>query len=279
MLMDAVQLQRNLTNPAWVVFDCRHDLADLQWGARRYAESHIPGARFAPLETALCGTKTGANGRHPLPPAAQFAAFLSSQGVTPDTQVVAYDDCGGPFAARFWWLARWIGLTKVAVLDGGLSKWYGDRHPLTDELPKGGGRGHVVAHPNPAMQRVASQVLEGISCANCLIIDARAPERFRGEVEPIDPVAGHIPTAVNRPYMANLNPDHTMRRPEELRKEFGTLIGNRRPAQVVHQCGSGVTACANLLAMEHAGLPGSALYVGSWSEWCCDPKRPVAKGQ
>ena len=278
MLIDSTTLRQNLSRDDWVVFDCRHDLADHQRGARVYREGHLAGAYHAPVETALSGVKTGANGRHPLPDAAAFAAFLTAHGVTEQTQIVAYDDVGGQYAARLWWLAHWIGLTRVAVLDGGWPKWIAEGNPISVERPAPRPAGRVVARPDATMVRSTADVLAGTANASACVVDARAPERFRGEVEPIDQVAGHIPSALNRFFKANLKADLTMRAPAELRREFEAMLGAWRPDQVVHQCGSGVTACVNLLAMEHAGLRGSALYVGSWSEWIADPARPVARG-
>lgn len=278
MLIDTVRLSQHTGDPAWVIFDCRHDLADFERGARLYREGHIPGAYFSPVETALSGEKTGSNGRHPLPAPADFAAFLNRHGVTASTQIVAYDDVGGQYAARLWWLARWIGLTRVAVLDGGLPKWMAEGKTLTTEIPPSRGEGNVVARANTALASDANAILAGATKSECLVVDARAPERFRGEKEPIDKIAGRIPSAVNRFFKLNLNADLTMRPPSELRREFEALLGGRAPEQVVHQCGSGVTACANLLAMEHAGLTGSKLYPGSWSEWIADPARPIARG-
>ncbi len=278
MLIDSTTLRQNLSRDDWVVFDCRHDLADHARGARVYREGHLPGAYHAPMETALSGAKTGMNGRHPLPNAAAFAAFLNAHGVTEETQIVAYDDVGGQYAARLWWLARWIGLTHVAVLDGGLPKWIAEGHLVAVEIPVPRPAGRVVPRPDATMVRSAAEVHTGTVKGICCVVDARAPERFRGEVEPIDKVAGHIPSALNRFFKANLQADLTMRAPVELRREFEVMLGAWRPDQVIHQCGSGVTACVNLLAMEHAGLGGSALYVGSWSEWSADPVRPVARG-
>lgn len=277
MLVPTHELIQHLNAPDWVIFDCRHDLSDYGRGARMYAEGHIPGAHFAPVETELSGPKTGKNGRHPLPSAEAFAAFLARHGVTPETQVVAYDDVGGQYAARLWWMARWIGLTRVAVLDGGYPKWVAEKNPITT-APSPVRSGNVVAKPNPTLAVTAADVLAGAKTGSLLVVDARAPERFRGETESLDPVAGHIPTAQNRFFKSNLNPDLTMRPATQLRAEFAQLLGNRRPADVAHQCGSGITACVNLLAMEHAGLAGSRLYVGSWSEWIADPARPIATG-
>lgn len=277
MLISAEELQPNLSRPDWVVFDCRHDLMDHARGAQVYRDGHIPGGFFAPVETALSGLKTGKNGRHPLPAAVDFAEFLNQHGVTAATQIVAYDDVGGQYAARLWWLARWIGLTKVAVLDGGLPKWLADGRSLTRTVPALPGGGNVVAQPDTRMVCTVADVLSGTRGRTCLVLDARAPERYRGESEPIDRVAGHIPSAANRFFKQNLNVDLTLRPAAEIRREFEALLGGWQPEQVVHQCGSGITACANLLAMEHAGLSGSQLYAGSWSEWIADPLRPVAR--
>lgn len=281
MLIDALTLHGHLDDSNWIVFDCRHDLFDHARGAQLYAEEHVPGAYFAPVETVLSGAKRGTNGRHPLPSADAFAAFLNEHGVTPATQIVAYDDVGGQYAARLWWLARWIGLTRVAVLDGGLPKWRASGHPLTTELPPRRGGGTVMARPGSMPVADASAVRASLEReADLLVVDARAPERFRGETEPIDKMAGHIPGARNRFFKLNLTPEQTLRPAADLRPEFEALLGNAwKPEQVVHQCGSGVTACVNLLAMEHAGLRGSRLFVGSWSEWIADPTRPVARGE
>jgi len=278
MLIDTVELRQHVEDPQWIVFDCRHDLFDLAKGPAAYDAGHIPGAHFAPVDTALSGVKTGTNGRHPLPTAADFAGFLNRHGVTAETPIVAYDDVGGQYAARLWWLARWIGLTQVAVLDGGYPKWVADGHPVsTGHLePRGGG--NIIPAPDDSQWVKASFVLEGLNAGKSLVVDARASERFGGDVEPIDRVAGHIPGARNRFFKVNLNPDLTLRPASELQREFNELLGGRCPANVVHYCGSGITACANLLAMEHAGLSGSKLYAGSWSEWIADPARPIDRG-
>lgn len=276
MLVATDVLQRHLSHPDWIVFDCRHDLMDHARGARLYAENHIPGAFYAPVETALSGTKTGTNGRHPLPAPEDFAAFLNRHGVTATTRIVAYDDVGGQYAARLWWLARWIGLTQVAVLDGGLPKWLADGLPVTSVLPAARPEGRIIAQADMSRIRTVAEVQA--LAGRGVVMDARAPERYRGEVEPIDKVAGRIPGAVNRFFKLNLNADLTLRPAEELHAEFAHMLAGRDPAEVVHQCGSGITACANLLAMEHAGLAGSRLYAGSWSEWIADPARPVERG-
>ena len=276
MLIQPEELASHLHDPAWVIFDCRHDLFDLAKGERQYREGHIPGAHFASVDTDMSGEKSGKNGRHPLPSPAAFTAFLARHGVSNTSTVVAYDDVGGQFAARLWWMARWIGLANVALLNGGITKWIADGHPLSAEVPSAQPaalRGHADALKTWS----ADEVLAHIEDKQISFIDARPAERYRGEVEPIDPVAGHIPNAANRFYKANLNADLTFRTPDEIRNEFAALTNNKRADSVVHYCGSGVTACANIFAMEYAGLPGSKLFAGSWSEWVADPTRPVIK--
>lgn len=279
MLVSTAQLASHLNDPAWVIFDCRHDLVDHGKGERLYRESHVPGAHFCSVETALAGVKNGKNGRHPLPPPQAFGEFLASRGVTRATTIVAYDDVGGLYAARLWWMARWIGLTQVALLDGGWPKWIAEGLAVTAELPVL--KAAVVSLPvrvEPASVWSAADVLRQLEDRSFGLIDARAAERYRGEVEPMDPVAGHIPGAFNRFYKTNLKADLTFRPSAELKQEFTALIGERAPERMGHQCGSGITACANIFAMEYAGLPGSKLYAGSWSEWVADPSRPVVTG-
>jgi thiosulfate/3-mercaptopyruvate sulfurtransferase len=278
MLITTAQLLAHRSDPTWVVFDCRHDLFKPAKGAELYRAGHIPGAYFAAVDTVLSGPKNGTNGRHPLPKPGDWAAFLAQHGVTAATQIVAYDEAGGQYAARLWWLARWIGLTKVGVLDGGWPKWVADGGPVTTEIPGPRRGGQIVGRPDAMRVVSAAEVVTAVTAGQGRVIDARTPERFRGEVEPVDPVAGRIPSARNRPFKMNLNADLTMRPPAELKREFEALLGDWRAEEVVHQCGSGITACANLLAMEHAGLAGSKLYAGSWSEWIADPARPVARG-
>jgi thiosulfate/3-mercaptopyruvate sulfurtransferase len=279
MLISARELHTHLHDPAWVIFDCRHDLVDHSRGARVYAERHIPGARFAAIETDLSGRKTGVNGRHPLPEPAAFAEFLARSGVTPDSTIVAYDDSGGAYAIRLWWLARWIGHACVVVLDGGLPAWLTQKFPTDCAVSPPAAE--AAAYPiSPSGMPVvqADEVLESLSTQRFVLLDARAGERFRGETEPMDSVVGHIPGARNRFHKTNLNADLTFRPPEELRAEFLALLAGRPPSELVHYCGSGVTAGVNLFAMELAGLMGSQLYAGSWSEWASDPQRPVATG-
>jgi thiosulfate/3-mercaptopyruvate sulfurtransferase len=276
MLVSTEQLAAHLDDPTWVIFDCRHDLADPGKGARLYAEGHIRGAHFAPVDTALSGAKNESNGRHPLPAPAAFAAFLAQHGVSATTRIVAYDDAAGQYASRLWWLARWIGLTHTALLDGGWPKWLAEQKPVSHETPTGPVVTSLTARPTPALIWTADDVLHRLQDRTSALIDARAPERYRGEVEPLDRVAGHIPGAVNRFFKLNLKPDQTFRSPEELKREFEQLLAGRKPENIGHQCGSGITACMNLFAMEYAGLTDSKLYAGSWSEWISDPNRPRA---
>jgi thiosulfate/3-mercaptopyruvate sulfurtransferase len=278
-LISAAELAANLGNPAWVIVDCRHDLMNLAAGRDGYAIAHLPGAHFADMETALSGAKRGADGvfrgRHPLPERTDLIATLRSWGINDDSQVVAYDAHGGMFAARLWWLLRWVGHPAVAVLDGGMAAWQAQGQPLDAAAPvvKAG-----TLHERPALVATvsAADVLANIASAERIVVDARAADRFRGENETIDPVGGHIPGAKNRFFKDNLRPDGRFKSGEELRADFAPLVSDA--SRAIMQCGSGVTACHNLLALEVAGMPGAALYAGSWSEWCADPARPVATG-
>jgi thiosulfate/3-mercaptopyruvate sulfurtransferase len=268
-LVSTEALSRNLRR--WRVFDCRHDLANPGLGEQQYRESHIAGALFAHLDRDLSGAKTGRNGRHPLPGRGAFVAWLGRQGVRPSDLVVCYDGGNGAMAARLWWMLRWAGHAEVAVLDGGFARWLAEDRPITRDVPR------LVETKYPERAPLAGGVdVEDVEKAQ-LLLDARAPARFRGEHEPIDPIAGHIPGARNRFSNDNLSATGTFKPPAELKKEFEAVLGGRAPSEVVHYCGSGVAACHNLLAMEIAGLPGGKLYAGSWSEWSADPKRPVAR--
>jgi thiosulfate/3-mercaptopyruvate sulfurtransferase len=271
-LVCAETLSRNLGR--WRVFDCRHDLARPDLGEQYYRENHIPGALFAHLDRDLSGAKTGRNGRHPLPERSAFIAWLGQQGLQPADIVVCYDGGNGTMAARLWWMMRWAGHAGVAVLDGGFAKWLAENRPITRDVPRFSPTRYPV-RPSLAAAVDVEDVEKAPSRA--LLLDARAPARFRGEQEPIDPVAGHIPGALNRFSNENLSPQGTFKSPAELKKEFEAVLQGRSPADAVHYCGSGVAACHNLLAMEIAGLPGGRLYAGSWSEWSADPKRPVAR--
>lgn len=259
-----------------VVIDVGFDLADKESGEQAYAQAHIPGAHYLHLERDLSGVKTDSIGRHPLPDRGVFGSTLGELGVAPGVLVVALDRQGGPYAARLWWLLRWMGHAEVKVLDGGWSAW----------LDAGGSTSEVVPHRpswpaypprNPAMPTVDAALLLR-QMGRMRVIDARAAERFRGEIEPLDATPGHIPGATNRFFKINLEADGRFKSARDLRHEFLELLGQSSADNAVHQCGSGVTACHNLLAMEIAGLPGSRLYPGSWSEWCSDPERPVAVG-
>ena len=257
-----------------VLLDCGFDLADPAAGERAYAAGHLPGAIYVHLDRDLSGPKTGRNGRHPLPERAALAERAGAWGIAPDVPVVCYDAMGMPYAARAWWLLRWLGHEAVAVLDGGTAAWLAAGGTL-DTVPGTARPQGPYPARLPAMPMLqADELLR--SLGRLTVLDARAPERFRGEVEPLDPVAGHIPGALNRFFKDNLQADGRFKPASDLRETFAALVAD--PAQLVHQCGSGVTACHNLLAMEHAGLAGSALYPGSWSEWCADPARPVARG-
>jgi len=277
-LIDPAGLLSRLAAPApTVVIDCRFDLSRPEAGEAAYVAGHVPAAHYAHLDRDLSGPKTGRNGRHPLPDRQAFAACAGAWGLAPGVQAVAYDDQGGPYASRLWWLLRWLGHGAVAVLDGGWAAWRAAGGAVERARPPvaAAAAGPYPAAAVPAMPTVdTAGVLAGLG--RLQLLDARSGERFRGEVEPLDPVAGHIPGARLRCFKDNLGTDGRFKPAATLRAEFDAL-GLELP-RVVHQCGSGVTACHNLLAMDHAGLEGTALYPGSWSEWCADPARPVATG-
>jgi thiosulfate/3-mercaptopyruvate sulfurtransferase len=267
---------RHAAGPAPVVIDVGFDLADTESGERRYREAHIPGAHYLHLDRDLSSAKTGRNGRHPLPARADFARTIGALGIAPGTQVVAVDAHGGVYAARLWWMLRWLGHREVAVLDGGTPAWQRAGGTLTNEPTAAPGGPAYPERPSLAPTVDAAGV--AARPPRQAVLDARSGERFRGEAEPIDPVAGHIPGALNRFHKANLAADGAFKAPAVLHAEFAAALGDRVPGEVIHSCGSGVTACHNLLAMEHAGLNGSLLYPGSWSEWSADPGRPIATG-
>lgn len=274
-LISAAALMAAAGSEHWVVIDCRHDLADPAAGEAAWREAHIPGAVFMHLDRDLSAPKTGRNGRHPLPSPDVFATLLGRHGITPDHHVVAYDDAGGMFAARLWWMLRWVGHADVSVLDGGLAAWRAAGGTLDTSVRE---RPATVRVPHPALPVVdAATVLANIDSGRLLLVDARAPDRFRGENETLDPVGGHIPGAVNRYFKLNLADDGRFKPADMLRAEWRAITGERAAASLVMQCGSGVTACHNLLALEVAGLHGASLYPGSWSEWCSDPARPVTR--
>lgn len=275
-LIDVKTLSEHLNDPDWVIVDCRFNLADTEAGRRAYAESHLPGARYAHLNEDLSSPITPMTGRHPLPDPAILAKRLGAWGIGNHTQVVAYDDMGGMLAAaRFWWLLHWLGHSAVAVLDGGLAAWQRAGLPLTAEKPVIQPQ-TFTARPDDRLWLTTAQVQD--LAPGELLLDARGAARYRGEMEPVDPIAGHIPGAVNVPTEGHLTEEGYFRPAAELQARFVAAIGDRSPTAVVHNCGSGVTACHNLLAMEVAGLSGARLYAGSWSEWIRDPQRPVATG-
>jgi thiosulfate/3-mercaptopyruvate sulfurtransferase len=276
-LVDVATLAARLDDPRWVVIDCRSTLGDPRAGPRRYAEGHIPGARYAHLEHDLSDQVTAQTGRHPLPDPVVLARRLGEWGVGDEIQVLAYDDAGGPYAARLWWLLRWLGHEAVAVLDGGLQAWTAAGHRLETAERKPESR-HFDAWLDDTRWLDTHEVLELVTRqADGLLIDARGPARYSGAEEPIDPVAGHIPGAINAPFTGNLAPDGRFLPRAALRERFESALDGRSPRDAVHYCGSGVTACHNVLAMEHAGMAGSRLYAGSWSEWIRDSQRPVAR--
>ena len=276
-LVTTDELARHLDDPNWIVIDTRHELTNPDTGPRVYAEGHIPGARFMHVDHDLSGPKTGKNGRHPLPDPGELARKLNELGVGPDKQIVVYDDMGGNYAVRLWWMLRWLGHGAVALLDGGYPQWVKEGRPVSTETPAPRG-GSFVPRPQLGATVDVSFVERFAQSPGTRLVDARAAERFTGQQEAIDPVAGHVPGAVNRFWKQNLGPDGRFKPASQLRHEFSTLLGNLDAHDMVHMCGSGVTACHNIFAMELAGLPGSKLYPGSWSEWCADPSRPVGKG-
>jgi len=276
-LVSVDDLAARLNDAAWIVCDCRHDLADTEAGRRANRESHIPGARFVHLDEDLSAPRSGRNGRHPLPAPEQFARRLGELGMDGAKQVVAYDASGGYYAARLWWMLRWLGHDAVAVLDGGWDAWRKAPHPITDQNPLIDAARFIMRR-RADMAWDAGYIVANLGKPEPRLLDARSPDRYRGENETLDPVAGHIPGAINRFFRLNLEADGRFKAATILRKEFTEILGNSAPGNVTHYCGSGVTACHNLLAMEIAGLTGSCLYPGSWSEWCSSPARPVARG-
>ena len=277
MLFQTETLAAHLDDPDWIVFDTRHDLAILEKGRDAWKSAHIPGAYFMHMDEDLSGAKTGTNGRHPMPEIADFAARMNRCGVAPHRQVVVYDDGGGSFAVRLWWMLRWLGHERVALLDGGFAAWKRESRPLDDAVPAPR-KGAFEPRPKTGITADRRQVAALREDPAVKIVDARAATRFLGENETLDPVGGHIPGSVNRFWQHNLGYDGRFLSPEELHAEFLELLDGRTPENTIHSCGSGVTACHNLFAMELAGLKGSRLFPGSWSEWCADQSLPVATG-
>jgi thiosulfate/3-mercaptopyruvate sulfurtransferase len=278
-LISAAYLAQHANDSDWIVLDCRHDLANPDAGRNAYATGHIPNAQFVHLDTDLSGSKIGPHGefrgRHPLPARDAFIETLRRLGVNHTSQVIAYDAHGGMFAARLWWMLRWVGHQAVAVLDGGLPAWTAQGGALSTEQVKKL-RGTIDAAPSLMPTVDAAAIVANLSTPSRIVVDARSPDRYRGENETLDPVGGHIPGAKNRFFKDNLQTDGRFKPAEQLESEWHSIIVT--PEKSIMQCGSGVTACHNLLALEVAGLQGAALYPGSWSEWCSDPSRLVATG-
>lgn len=275
-LIDAATLQSQLEHPDWRIVDVRHQLTDTGYGERAYAEAHLPGAVFMHCDRDLSGPMTGSNGRHPLPDRERLIARLGEIGIGQGTQVVVYDDAQGMIAGRLWWLLRWLGHEAVAVLDGGLQAWQAAGGAMSADVPPLRPAVFVAADPLTGLV-TAGEVQGALGQPTMQVVDARAPDRFRGENETLDPVGGHIQGAINRFFRDNLEADGRFKAPAQLRAEWLARLAGIAPERVVHQCGSGVSACHNQLAMAVAGLSGSRLYAGSWSEWCADPDRPVSR--
>ncbi|MDO8777679.1 MAG: sulfurtransferase [Burkholderiaceae bacterium] len=274
-LISVEALRREL--PQVCVVDCSHDLGDTEAGARLYTQDgHIPGAVHAHLDRDLSGAKTGHNGRHPLPQVADLVQWLGSQGIAFGSPVVGYDRSGGMYAARLWWLLRWLGHHQVRVLDGGWQAWQATGAERSLTPPQNAAVRYVAPSSDDRLWVDVNFVERNLQTQEALMVDARGPDRYAGTVEPMDPRAGHIPGAVNRPFTANLGSDGRFKSAAVLAEEWSVVLGDFQGERVIAQCGSGVTACHNLLALELAGVKGARLYPGSWSEWCSDIKRPVA---
>ncbi|MDE2423007.1 MAG: sulfurtransferase [Betaproteobacteria bacterium] len=278
MMNPVLSVKDLLIDPSsWIIIDCRHQLSDPDWGYQQYLEGHLPNARFVHLDNDLSGPKTGLNGRHPLPSPEQLISLFRRLGISQHSKVVAYDDMGGCFAARCWWSLKWLGFDQVAVLNGGIQSWLKAGGELSYSLPTVI-PGDFEGQPQSGWVVGAAEVLENLNSEHYLLVDARGSDRFRGDNETIDPVGGHIPGAVNRPFMNNLDEHKCFKSPLELHKEFSELTVSEAKRPIIHQCGSGVSACHNWLAMHYAGVTTPLLlYPGSWSEWVADPLRPIAK--
>lgn len=273
-LITTNQLQELLNSGAYVLIcDCRFDLAQVSAGREAYANGHIPGAIYVDLDKDLSGKMTGVNGRHPLPSPDNWATTRQRLGIDVDTRVIIYDSQGSAFASRMWWMLRAVGHDKVQVLDVGWQSWKGQTSTaIVPPAP-------LDKQPEPVAYQglvLVDEIVDNLASQRKTILDARSPDRFHGQNETLDPVAGHIPGSLNRFFKSNLEGSE-FKSPEILKREYSELLGNKPASGVIHLCGSGVTACHSLLAMEHAGLVGSLLYAGSWSEWCADPKRPVER--
>jgi thiosulfate/3-mercaptopyruvate sulfurtransferase len=277
-LISAADLAPLVASGDVILFDCEFDLANAAAGHATYLEGHLPGALYLHLDDDLSSAPSGTNGRHPLPDPSVFEAKMRAAGLKAGQQVVAYDSAGGPYAARTWWLLRWLGHEPVAVLDGGKAAWIAAAQPIESGEPAAPAPGDFTAiAPDPAATVSADDVLANIDSKASLVIDARTAERWRGEPSPLDPVSGHIPGAGNRWFKDNLNADGSFKPADALASDWQAVIGDTASDALILQCGSGVTACHNALALEVAGLKGAKLYPGSWSEWISDPSRPVEK--
>ena len=274
-LVSAKELAENLNNPSWVILDCRDSLVDTDYGQRSYLEAHIPNASFARLFDDFSSPITPTTGRHPLPDMQQLCAKLGAWGIDENTQVVVYDDMGGAIAARMWWQIRTLNHKNVALLNGGLKHWLAQDLPMTADIKKPEIKEFEGSFDAEQLIKVDT-VLENIETQHFGLLDARAAPRYLGEKEPFDPVAGHVPNAINRDFMENLNEQGLFKSAEILKHEFEVILQQSPHQQIVHMCGSGVTANHNMLAMEIAGLTGSKLFLGSWSQWVTDSTRPVA---
>lgn len=277
-LISTNDLEKAYTRDRWILVDCRFDLSNKEIGFSEYQKAHIPGAVYAHLDNDLAGPLSPHTGRHPLPEPASVLSTFSRLGIDTSKQVIVYDSNSGGYAGRLWWMLRHFGHINVAVLDGGFPKWQRENRATISGIEQNP-PAQFLGQPDLAMIASAEEVNRFRKDPSALIIDARTPERYRGEIEPIDPVAGHIPGAVNRFHGMNLTPEGIFKSPEQLREEFMQLLNDKQPQNVVAYCGSGVTAIHNLLAMEIAGLPAGRLYPGSWSEWIRDPNRPIATGE
>lgn len=275
-LIECSSLLKNLSCPDYLVLDCRFNLSDPLWSQKAYQQGHIPTAHYFDLDHDLSSPITPLSGRHPLPDPIKLAKRLTDVGLSTEHQVVVYDEGNGMMASRAWWLLHWMGHEAVAVLNGGLAAWQSIDAPITTDLPTPKAAPPWTPSLEPSV--ISTEQLWPTANPAWQLIDARAAERFRGEVEPLDPIAGHIPNALNRPLTDNLQADGRFKNPEQLKADWLTILNGKLAENVVHMCGSGVSACHNILAMEVAGLTGSKLYAGSWSEWIRDPQRPVATG-
>lgn len=279
-LVTTQQLLDGLHDPNWIIVDCRFDLPVPEWGLTEYRKAHIPGAIYAHLNRDLSGVVTPATGRHPLPSPEEFSTKLSQMGISNSSQVIVYDASGGSYAARLWWMLKWLGHERVAVLDGGFQKWINEGLPVQDGIERKPPT-NFSGSPQPgqiANIQEIELIIEEPEGSKFLLIDARSPVRFRGEREPVDSVPGHIPGAINRFHGDNLGPDGTFLSAQDLKTQFEALLHGISPENAIVYCGSGVTSCHDLLAMQLAGLPGARLYPGSWSEWIRDPSHPRATG-